>query len=96
MNRESLMLHFGHGDIGVAVGRIPSSHVPNEILFTISDRPYKIGECIDLLGDRSTNNLLVPCRMVFDSVASLDVVAKALAELRTSMVAPLPVPAAED
>jgi hypothetical protein len=82
----SLVLQFGSGDIGIHNARAVDKDYENELVF--APQPvHVIGERNDEFVGKSSEDIAVPVRMIFDKVESLDAVADMLATLRSKIVA---------
>jgi hypothetical protein len=84
---NSLVLHFGHGDIAVIRGRNVETDHQNELCFVRqSERP--IGAPVDVeIGGKTTDVVDCPVRLIFDNAESLDVIIEELQKLREKMAA---------
>lgn len=85
----SKILHFGHGDIGVVIGR--STDLPtetdNELIF-FSQEARLIGDPSEQHGGETSEDVLCPVRMIFDTPDSIDVLMGQLNELRDRITTP--------
>lgn len=82
---NSLILHFGHGDIAVCNGRNVEKKHEDELCFVLQE-PHAIGASGDGLIGQATDTVDCPVRFIFDKVESLDVVVDELLKLRAKMV----------
>lgn len=85
----SQIIHFGHGDIAVALGKNAEKDYEDELCF-VRQRPHPVGEKSDGLIGKATDTVDCPVRFIFDNIESLDIVIGQLNHLRNAMTARRP------
>jgi len=83
--KNTLILNFGSGDIVIALGS-EERKSPSELVF-IPVEPGEIGRGYGEVVDKPASEVNAVLRMRFDRVESLDVLIRAIADLRGYLVA---------
>ena len=82
---NSLIVHFGHGDVLITTGQNVEKPFSDELCF-LRDTPHEIGEHQEGQPGQRTDELDCPLRFVFDKTESIDVLIERLETLRAMIV----------
>ena len=88
---ETTVVHLGYGDVLFSPAKQDGKLIDDELLFIPDDRQNSIGERVsperwgaDYAG-KTSDDLKVPVRVIFDDIRSLDSLMATLHEIRDDM-----------